>query len=311
MGSQTDKSSGKQRLILVHGAGAKPAASALKSVWCDAIEMGLRRDAPRLADKLSNVTVDMVYFADHLRSHFETGFDEALDLDNRRQNLVELGARAKSKDFRRKYYETLPGKTALKEFVVDASAAVGLGRFALTKALPELRDYWHDQASWPRETRAELSRLLRAALDNADDVLLVSHCMGSVLAWDAMWELSQDLPGGGHRISHWVTLGSPLGDNAVQSKLLGAAHKGDDRYAKIISHWYNLAAEDDYVCHDKTVANDFGAMMKNKLIGDIQDHTIYNLSVRYGRSNPHSSAGYLVHPRMAEIVGRWLLGDTG
>ncbi|MEQ8691419.1 MAG: hypothetical protein RIC89_11355, partial [Pseudomonadales bacterium] len=76
-----------------------------------------------------------------------------------------------------------------------------------------------------------------------------------------------------------------------------------------ILEWHNLAAEDDYVCHDKTVANDFSAMLDRRLIGDIRDYTIYNLAVRYGRSNPHHSSGYLTHPRTAELLAEWLTRD--
>ena len=47
-------------------------------------------------------------------------------------------------------------------------------------------------------------------------------------------------------------------------------------------------------------------MLNNRVIGDIRDHTIYNLAVRYGRSNPHSSLGYLIHPRTALLLAEWL-----
>ena len=73
--------------------------------------------------------------------------------------------------------------------------------------------------------------------------------------------------------------------------------------------WHNIAAEDDYVCHDKTVADDYKRMLQQRMIGDIRDHTIYNLSVRYGRSNPHSSLGYLIHPRTAQLLSDWLTAD--
>jgi hypothetical protein len=41
-------------------------------------------------------------------------------------------------------------------------------------------------------------------------------------------------------------------------------------------------------------------------ISTIRDYRIYNLAVRYGKSNPHSSVGYLIHPRVAQIIASWL-----
>jgi hypothetical protein len=70
--------------------------------------------------------------------------------------------------------------------------------------------------------------------------------------------------------------------------------------------WHNVSAEDDYISHDNTVADDFKRMLKQKQVSCIRDYTIYNLTVRYGKSNPHSSVGYLIHPRIAQIISEWL-----
>ena len=48
-------------------------------------------------------------------------------------------------------------------------------------------------------------------------------------------------------------------------------------------------------------------VLDQRLASRIQDYTIFNLTVRYGRSNPHSSMGFLVHPRFGKVVGDWLL----
>jgi hypothetical protein len=68
----------------------------------------------------------------------------------------------------------------------------------------------------------------------------------------------------------------------------------------------NLVAEDDYIAHDNTVANDFSGMLRHHMVSRIEDQTLLNFTVRYGRSNPHSALGYLVHPRTARIVSDWL-----
>ncbi len=47
-------------------------------------------------------------------------------------------------------------------------------------------------------------------------------------------------------------------------------------------------------------------MLDARLASRINDYTIFNLTVRYGKSNPHNALGFLVHPRFGKIVGDWL-----
>ena len=72
-----------------------------------------------------------------------------------------------------------------------------------------------------------------------------------------------------------------------------------------------MAAEDDPVCHDETMANDFEAMLKERHISRIQDYHIYNLTERYGKSDPHAALGYLIHPRTAGLVADWINARPG
>ncbi len=50
-------------------------------------------------------------------------------------------------------------------------------------------------------------------------------------------------------------------------------------------------------------------MMDQRLVSAVNDYHIYNLAVRYGKSNPHSSVGYYVHPRIAKIIVDWIRAD--
>jgi hypothetical protein len=299
----------KHQIVLLHGRGPKPNEEALRGLWIQALRAGLQRDAPEQLPVFDEADIHMVYFAHHLHEFAEPGYDETLDLDNRRQSLQSLMAKQKAKDFRRKHYEALPGKTPLKEFAMDVSASLGLGKAALRKAVPELNHYWDDRQDWSGAVQDRLTTLLTELMAAEKNILLISHCMGSVLAWDSLWHMTHEGEFAGQdvkRITRWITLGSPLGSRAVRSKLAGARESGTRRFPAVLNAWHNISAEDDYVCHDKTVADDFRAMLQQRMIGDIRDHTIYNLSVRYGRSNPHSSAGYLIHPRTAVLLAEWL-----
>ena len=126
----------KQKIVLIHGRGTKPNSTDLKRLWVDALTAGLQRDAPKKVEALQRADIHMIYYANHLQHADDVQFDEKLDMDNRRQALQELSSLIKAKEFRRKYYEELPGKTALKEFAMDLSASVGLGGVAIKKAFP-------------------------------------------------------------------------------------------------------------------------------------------------------------------------------
>jgi len=52
-------------------------------------------------------------------------------------------------------------------------------------------------------------------------------------------------------------------------------------------------------------------MLQQRVVSAVNDYRIFNLAVRYGKSNPHSSIGYYIHPRMTKILGDWLkVSDT-
>ena len=111
---------------------------------------------------------------------------------------------------------------------------------------------------------------------------------------------------------HVVTIVGVLGLTAsvpaaiIGGQLWGADAEGRRRYPSNVLTWHNVSAEDDYVSHDNTVADDFKAMLKQRQISSIRDYQIYNMAIRYGRSNPHNVIGYLIHPRTTRIVNAWL-----
>ena len=108
------------------------------------------------------------------------------------------------------------------------------------------------------------------------------------------------------KIDTWVTMGSPLGDSSIRKRLNGAKETLAARFPKNVISWHNVSAEDDYTCHDNTLADDFKKMLSHRVVSAVNDYQIYNLAVRYGKSNPHSSLGYFIHPRVSKIITDWL-----
>ena len=123
---------------------------------------------------------------------------------------------------------------------------------------------------------------LHAAFKRRDDIILIGHSLGTLIAYDVLWKFSylgeyQYLRGDNpHKLSHFVTLGSPLGNPTVQEHLKGGRLKAARRYPTNIGTWSNVAAEDDYVCHDETIEDEFQGMHGTV----IKDYPIYNLAVK-------------------------------
>ncbi len=302
-------------LIYVHSRGFKPGAADLGAICRDAIRAGIVRDRPEQVAAFDAVGREMAYYGDlnlALLSAAGLSYDAALDLRDRHYALKELGAVDKAKKFTLARYDQLPGKTSLKEFAADVAApvlkGVGLSELVIRKLVPELGHYWQGEGEDHRTVLARVATRLGAALRRGDDILVLSHGIGAVVVYDALWQLCHESDGTGSaaKIESWITLGSPLGNETVKGKLKGAAEKGPERYPANIVRWHNVAAEDDYMSHDKTVADDFSPMLKQQLISAIQDHKIYSLAVRFGKSNPHSSVGYLIHPRVIRLIADWL-----
>jgi len=218
------------------------------------------------------------------------------------------------KRFGIRQYDRLPGKSAIPEFIADLTAPV-LGRVGL--AMPVLRAisadfaaYFDKKQNYGPEARARLRKVLGELMDRGDRILLITHGTGSVVAYDVLWEMSHDETlkeqFGNCKVEMWLTLGSPLGDRNIQKRLAGAREHSASKFPANVISWHNVAAEDDYICHDNTLADDFKKMLQQRQVSAVHDYRIFNLAVRYGKSNPHSSVGYYVHPRVSKIIADWL-----
>ena len=137
-------------------------------------------------------------------------------------------------------------------------------------------------------------------------MLLIGHSLGSVIAYDTLWELShlEHLPG---TIDLFLTMGSPLGMDYVQHRLMGNEQKGPHKYPANISHWVNISSVGDITALDRVFRDDFAHMLELGIIESIEDHSeaIYNFFRNDEGLNVHRSYGYLVNPAVGNIIGEW------
>lgn len=307
----------ERTLIFVHGRDFKPSADELLDLNVSAIAAGIERDCAEMLDAFYALDKRLAYYGDigngYLRA---TGkhYDEALDISDRRQALQELRSLQKTKHFGVRRYDRLPGKSAMREFAADFAGSmlgsIGLAGPLIGTLACDINEYWNTKSNFGARIRERVRTAILGALDDDRKIMLVSHGTGSVVSYDVLWQLSNDpeyQPSAGSRkIDQWLTLGAPLGDSTVRKRIFGAKSKGRARYPANILAWRNVSAEDDYVSHDSTLSDDYAAMLRLRLVSSIRDYRIYNHAVRYGKSNPHSSLGYLIHPRVSKIIADWM-----
>lgn len=170
----------------------------------------------------------------------------------------------------------------------------------------EAISYFHNKDNIACEIRELLKQALRPMLTIGGKVLLIGHSLGSVIAYDTLWELShlERLPG---KIDLFLTMGSPLGMNYVQRRLMGNQWTGKKKYPTNIRHWVNISAEGDTTALDRIFADDFAPMLSLGVIDSIEDHCdgIYNFYRNEEGLNCHRSYGYLVNPAVGKIIADW------
>ena len=317
MESDDTEASGERSVLVVHGRDFKPAEESLLDMATAALRTGVQRDYPNSLASYDSLQKDIAYYGDLTNALLKgkgKHYDSTLDLGDRSNALIALKGIDARKRFGIRQYDCLPGKSAVPEFVADVFAPI-LGFCGLTLPLiatvsKDFREYLGGNSTYASQVRARVRDKLCQHLDRGNRILLLTHGTGSVIAYDVLWQLSHDErfteQYGSCKVDAWVTLGSPLGDFHVRKYLLGHGKRGKRSYPTNVISWNNVSAEDDYTCHDHTLADDYSAMMTEHLVSAVTDYRIFNLAVRYGRSNPHSSVGYYIHPRVSKILCDWI-----
>lgn len=175
--------------------------------------------------------------------------------------------------------------------------------------LRDIRRYVNNDADIANATRRQLKMPLRAAWKSGRPILLIGHSMGSVIAYDTLWQMSRD-PGEELSVD-LLTLGSPLGQRYIQRRLKGGDETGERRYPDNIRRWVNIAAVGEMTAVDMVVSNDFADMITLGLTEDIRDIEVYNYFRFQGVLNVHSEYGYLVNEATASEICHWWRDVTG
>lgn len=173
--------------------------------------------------------------------------------------------------------------------------------------LRDLRRYLLDDNGIAEHTRRMLKVALRAATEGHHPLLLIAHSMGSVIAYDTLWEMSHN--DRDHvRVDLLLTMGSPLGQQYMQKRVKGNASSGAERYPHNIRHWKNLSAVGDLTAIDPRLKNDFGEVLELGLVESFEDALLYSYFRLEGELNVHAEYGYFVNEVTARTVAAWWRG---
>lgn len=309
-------------VIFVHECGFKPSSADYLDALIASLTAGITCDDEESLALFDSVNKYLAYYSDLSREFLADQsqyYDERLDVSDLASALHQLKGIDRKKGFRVGNYDKLPGKSSFKEFAVSLLApllsAVGLEKRLVAGISKDLGEYWKENSDLGNAVLDRVRTTIQTALDRNERIMLIAHGSGAIVAYDALWQLSHDPAYADQyqeaKIDVFLTLGCPLSDSTVRRQLKGARRKGRERFPTNVLAWHNVAAEDDYICHDNTVCDDFRAMLKQRQVSSIRDYHIYNLVIRYGISNPHSAIGYLIHPRVTRIVIDWLTQSFG
>lgn len=295
-------------ILYIPGLLPKPEPGVHKVALRRCLIEGLRRVDPEVAGEIANAahSFDVVAWTyDFYREHRDFSLDaKSIDvlieqLEPTEQDIVE--ASSTGKRLLRWIYRV----GDMFPFLIPhlASERVELH-------LRDLRRYVRNGNAIGDHTREMLKMPLRAAAESGRPILLIAHSMGSVIAYDALWEMSHD----GRdeiEVSLLLTMGSPLGQDYLQRRILGHDQHPAERYPTNTSRWINLAAAGDMTAIDPVLKNDFGEMVDLQLVEDIEDIEIFNHFRLNGELNVHAEYGYLVNMVTAGIVADWWRAHRG
>lgn len=293
----------QRQILFIPGKNPKPPAEQhQKLLWRTLLE-GVRRAESNIADNLCHhaenfklIAWNYIYYHKYKDISNELAWIDALIHQHgpTEQDMREANAWHRKLD------------RVLYSIVDHLPFLLHLTSKTLQSTAKETTRYFQNKDDIACEIRALLKQQLRPLLASGGKVLLIGHSLGSVIAYDTLWELShlEHLPG---KIDLFLTIGSPLGMNYVQRRLMGHDQTGKKKYPTNVRHWVNISSVGDITALDRIFADDFASMLFLGIIDSIQDHCdgIYNFYRNEEGLNSHRSYGYLVNPAVGQVIADW------
>jgi hypothetical protein len=299
----------KNKIVFVPGKNPKPPPEVHRALLWRCLRRGLElvdpaiaRDITAMPDCFHLVAWNAVYYNQRKEVDEDAPWIEALcrktgpDAADIREALSWRNKRA------RLFYLIADHLPALIPLLPDP---------AVKSAVRETERYFQNQDGIGSRVRELLKAELRQMFAAGDRVLVISHSMGAVIAYDALWELTH-LEGHPGKIDMFLTLGSPLGMHYVQDRLLGFHGNDGKRFPCNIRRWVNVAAHGDLTALNPIIRDDFMPMIEQACTESIDDQHrgVFNYFRNDKGLNMHRSYGYLVEQHVARAILAWWQGGV-
>ena len=326
----------KKHIIVVHGRHLKPSYEVKRRLVKESMSHGLNRlddKSAYNAFQSNEVDYTLVYYGDInnelMMEHDAEQYSPELckidpkyktpceDADKFNTPLTDLfDQKTFTKSAYKQHLKSVNDSRAYNEAAAVVSwfsNLTGLSEGIIKKATPDMGAYLLSRKTGSK-IRERLQSPLKKAILNGDDICLITHSMGCIVSYDVLWKFSQmseykQIMAMHNPITHWITIGNPLGEPGVRKNLYDANERYDGMYHRgIVKNWLNISAVDDFVAHDASIKDDFSEMKKNAYVDSIRDITnLYNFWVGdSGEANPHKLYGYLDNPIMARHLAAWI-----
>lgn len=293
-------------IIGIHGLGNKPPEPLLRKWWELSMTEGLR--SGNFKSVLPNF--EMVVWSDIL-------YDKSLDVNEKNVEspyFIDEKYTKASGDFTVEDYITrikivdylgkqmnrifLNGDLSLNySFISDA---------IISRYFKDLEVYYYgDSAS--TSGKQNVKELIRARLfkklneHRKDNIMLIGHSMGSIIAYDVMTFLASDI-----NINTFITIGSPLGLPVIKSKIAAEQKERGCSESTVLKtppgitqKWYNFSDIFDKVAFNYKLSDHYSSNSHGVSPNDFLIINNYEIN---GKRNPHKSFGYLRTPEFAKVL---------
>lgn len=300
-------------IIEIHGLGNKPPKDLLERWWERAMIEGLKKNN----FKIDLPKHEMVYWADILHdkplNQFEKDKESPYYLD-------EIYAKP-SKEFLPENHDTrkkIVGflNRQLKRIFLNEDFTLNYSFITdsiLGKYFQDLEAYYKEDHIEGEATTTKAKDLIRNRLLKVlqkyknDNILLIAHSMGSIVAFDVLTFLTDKI-----NIHTLVTIGSPLGLPIVVGKIAAEQRQKLNGQSfmctppSVVKYWYNFSDILDKVALNYQLADDFSP---NKYGVKPVDFLVVNNYELNGITNPHKSYGYLRTPEFSTILNEFIISE--
>ena len=291
-----------KRIIFTHGKNPKPPAEEHRQQLLRCLLHGVRKVDTEIAAEIE--TSDCFTLVSWCHLFYEKHRDITDELPWIDRLLAEADPPATLETARPLKYRAARAMYTVGDYMPWLIPLIPDPRVKLS--IRETNHYFSNQNNTACEIRRLQKAPLRESAEQRECILLIGHSMGSIIAYDSLWEL-QYLEGFDVCVDCLLTLGSPLGMNYVQRRLRGhdARHLG--HYPCNFNDWVNISSRGDLVALDPSMANDFAPMIDNGCVSSIVDRRadILNHYRDNKGLNVHKSYGYLVNPNVASVIADW------